>query len=419
LARYVLRDATYPLVGLLCIAAFVGLTPSYYRFHYLIDTQYGLWLSLGLAGLLLLEANAQGRVSLPRRIGAVVLLILAHWCYCTASLFLGPLVVSRWLLFRRVPARMRTRMLFGELAASLTSLALAFVVGLLLMRLSPVTNTDFGTLPVDEWPRTLYRLLATTWQHLAPQWWPLTLAAGLLVALLGTRSSGYDSALASAWRSAAVFVGAAALLTLFLATRRWVPENSYRIRFLFIPAIYAQAACVSLTVATCAARCGGFVHRVVLPMGGALVFLTVAVCLGRPGLSEVRGALARRQATVDARGRPVHIRPEDVLATACTHIAGNYWLVWPAMFHANLALCDRGEDRVVWGLSKSSEPTSDFWRAIPRAQTRIAVFAQGDEEANQFLSSFGFLPLLACEKRDSVIVLEPAESAVRTSGLTR
>ncbi|MGH7135799.1 MAG: hypothetical protein ACREHD_08675, partial [Pirellulales bacterium] len=236
LARYVLRDATYPLVGMLCIAAFIGLTPTYYRFHFLIDTQYGLWLSLGLGGLLLLEANSQGRISLARRIGSIVLLTLAHWCYCTTSLFLGPLVVLRWFFFRRVPAYSRTRMLFAEVAASLTSLGFAFAVGLLLMRLSPVGNTDFGALPMREWPHTLYQLLKTTWENLAPQWWPLVCSVAAIPSfLLAWRSSARTTSL-TACRAAAVLLAAAAGLALFMATRQWVPENGYRIRFLFIPA---------------------------------------------------------------------------------------------------------------------------------------------------------------------------------------
>ena len=413
LARYVLRDATYPLVGMLCIAAFIGLTPSYYRFHFLIDTQYGLWLSLGLGGLLLLEANSQGRISLPRRLGAIVLLTLAHWCYCTASLFLGPLVVLRWLLFRRVPAHLPGRMLFGEVAASLTSLAFAFAVGLLLMRLAPASSTNFGTLPLRAWPETLYQLLNTTWENLAPQWWPvICCSAGVFGLLLAWRSRAWRALLA-ARRAAAVLLGAALLIALFMATRQWVPENGYRIRFLFIPALFIQAALLALAAAACASRWPHVVRRLNLPLGAALMSLAIGCALGRPSLAQVRGGLAQRELPTDAEGRPAVIRTEELLAARCTHIAGNYWQVWPAVFRANLALFERGEQRVIWGLTLRSDATTAFWKAVPRSETRIAVFARGDEEANTYLADFGFLPLVPCEWRASIVVLEPAEHAAR------
>jgi hypothetical protein len=413
LARYVLRDATYPLVGMLCIAAFVGLTPSYYRFHLLIDTQYGLWLSLGLGGLLLLEANSQGRISLLRRIGAIVLLALAHWCYCTTSLFLGPLVLLRWLFFRGVPAHSRTRMLFAEVAASLASLAFAFAVGLLLMRLSPVSSTNFGTLPIRAWPETACQLLRTTWENLAPQRWPLVCSAATMLGLLLTWRARTWPALLTAWRAGAVLLGAAFLIALFMATRQWVPINSYRIRFLFIPALFTQAALVALAVAACAGRWPRVVARLHVLIGAAFILVAIGGSLGGPSVAKVRSSLTRRELASDLEGHPTVIRSDDVLATRSTHIAGNYWRVWPAVFAANLKLYEQGEQRVIWGLTLRSEPTSAFWKAVPRSETRIAVFAQGDDEANKFLASFGYLPLVACEQRASITVLEPAEYAAQ------
>lgn len=410
LARYVLRDATYPLVGMLCIAAFIGLTPSYYRFHLLIDTQYGLWLSLGLGGLLLLEANSQGRVSLPSRLGAILLLTLAHWCYCTTSLFLGPLVALRWLLFRRVPPHLRTRMLFAEVAASLTSLALAFVLGLLLMRLSPASSTNFGTLPLRAWPETVYQLLKTTWENLAPQWWPIICSAAAVFGLLLAWRSRTWPALLTARRSAAVLWAAAAFVALFMATRQWVPENGYRIRFLFIPALFTQAGLLALAVAALASRWPHVVRRLGMPLGAALISLAIASALGAPSLAHVRGSLAQREMRIRVEDNPAVILTDDLLATRCTHIAGNYWKVWPAVFRANLALYEQGEQRVVWGLTLRSDATSAFWKAVPRSKTRIAVL-RGDDEADKYLADFGYLPLVPCERRASIIVLEPEEYA--------
>lgn len=415
LARYVLRDSTYPLVGALSIAAFVGLAPGYYRFHLLIDTQYGLWLSLGLGGLVLLEADASGRIRPWRRVVALALLVLAHWCYCTAALFLGPLVVLRWLAFRGVGRHLRWRMLFGEMAASLASLALAFAVGLALMRLSPVKNTDFGALPMEEWPRTSWALLKTSWHALAPHWWPVTCTCAMLLCLPLAWRSRTRSSLTIAARAAAVLLGSAAAIGLFMSTRQWVVTNLHHFRFLLIPALFTETACLAVVAAAVADRWPRAVRRWSYAIGGLAIALAIGVGFGEPSLARMRGGLAERAlladpaaSAADARNQ---IRADEVLATRCTHIAGNYWRVWPAVFAANLALYERGEHRVVWGLTLRSLPTSELWRAIPRSETRIAVFAQGDEDARQYLEAFGFLPLAPSERRPTITVLEPAELA--------
>jgi hypothetical protein len=415
LARYVLRDASYPLVGALSIAAFIGLTPGYYRFHLLIDTQYGLWLSFGLGGLLLLEADSSGRIRLWRRIAAIVLLVMAHWCYCTASLFLGPLVVLRWLAFRSVPRHARTRMLFSELVASLVSLCFAFAVGLALMRLSPAKSTNFVGLPVAEWLQTFYKLLKSSWHELAPQWWPLVCPAAAIAGLLLTWRSKTWAALSTAWRAAVVYLGAALAIGFFMATRQWVVTNLYHFRFLLVPALFTQAALLAVAVAACAGRWPDVLSRRGLPLGVATVVLALTASLGTPSLARLRGGLAQWGLSEDAEQCPRNIRSDihtdDVLATHTTHIAGTYWRVWPAVFRANLALYEQAAQRVVWGVTLKSTPTSDLWKTIPRSQMRVAVYAPGDEEADKHLTAFGFLPLAPVERRSSIVVFEPAELA--------
>jgi hypothetical protein len=61
----------------------------------------------------------------------------------------------------------------------------------------------------------------------------------------------------------------------------------------------------------------------------------------------------------------------DILAADCTHVSGDYWHVWPAVFHANMTLADRGEDRVVWGLTIRSNATRPLWRGVPLDETRV------------------------------------------------
>ncbi|MGH7137124.1 MAG: hypothetical protein ACREHD_15390, partial [Pirellulales bacterium] len=183
----------------------------------------------------------------------------------------------------------------------------------------------------------------------------------------------------------------------------------------FIPALFTQAALVALAVAACAGRWPRVVGRLGLPSGGAFILLAIGSSLGGPSLARVRSSLAQRELPTDVEGRPTVIRTDDLLATRCTHIAGNYWRVWPAVFSANLKLYEQGERRVIWGLTLRSNPTSAFWKAVPRSNTRIAVFAHGDDEANEYLASFGFLPLVPSERRSSIVVLRPAELAAEAT----
>jgi hypothetical protein len=73
-----------------------------------------------------------------------------------------------------------------------------------------------------------------------------------------------------------------------------------------------------------------------------------------------------------------------VVDARCTHVAGDYWRVWPAVFAANWRLYEEGGNRIVWGLAHRSMPTEEFWRSIPKEKVRAATFA-GDPEAEKYL----------------------------------
>jgi hypothetical protein len=95
---------------------------------------------------------------------------------------------------------------------------------------------------------------------------------------------------------------------------------------------------------------------------------------------------------------------EDVLAAGCTHIAGNYWTVWPAVFHANLTLHERGESRTVWAVTFLAQPASRLWRDTPQS-SRCACIPAGDTGGETWLTSFGFRNFRDVERRPTVRVL--------------
>src|SRR5439155_26741909 len=98
LPRYMLRDGSYTLAGTLSAVAFLGLAPAHWFFVFTAGTFYGVWLSLGLGGLVLAETRAGKPTPWSRWLLALGLMVLAHWVYSATALLLGPLVVARFLV---------------------------------------------------------------------------------------------------------------------------------------------------------------------------------------------------------------------------------------------------------------------------------------------------------------------------------
>ena len=105
LARYMLRDLTYPLVGVMSAALFLVAAPPSLVFNFTAGTFYSVWFGLGLGGLLLAETWPTTSRSLWRILLAVALLTAVHWVNASAALLLGPLLVFRASLSRHAGAQ--------------------------------------------------------------------------------------------------------------------------------------------------------------------------------------------------------------------------------------------------------------------------------------------------------------------------
>jgi hypothetical protein len=134
---------------------------------------------------------------------------------------------------------------------------------------------------------------------------------------------------------------------------------------------------------------------------GALLLVPAAAlaAYGAPSPARVRADLDRVAGAHTA----------DVLAARCALVAGDYWSVWPAVWHARLALRERGEAREVWGVSHRTNATVLQWWA-GRASLRICRPRGDDREAERWLRAFHLWPVRVVERRETVdvLVLDPA-----------
>jgi hypothetical protein len=417
LARYLLRDPAWPLVGCLGAVAFLTLAPAPYRFDYLMDANYGVWMSLGLGGLIVAEPAAAAAAGAGeslrtwgRRLVALGLIGLAHWAYSAAVLYLGSLVVFQVVLApgfrqtalerlhhlpdsRRALAAGLARAARSGPGQALLMLIVGFLAAMRLASISRHQQTSYARLALVDWPGAWAQMIRVTWQALAPGAWPigLSLAAGLVV--FSALVLGRPRPAAIPWREAAALIATALVVALFLGTRRWLKINDYVPRYLIPSALLVQAALAMVIVVPLSAQISARGRRTWPALIGILLLASAAWAYGLPSVRRVR-------ADLDRFGR---LTP-DVLAAGCTHIAGNYWTVWPAVFHVNLTLYERGESRTIWGVTFRGQPASERWRGIPLNQ-RCACIEANDPYGDNWLLSFGMTRFRDVARRQTVRVL--------------
>jgi hypothetical protein len=96
-----------------------------------------------------------------------------------------------------------------------------------------------------------------------------------------------------------------------------------------------------------------------------------------------------------------------VRAARCQLVAGDYWSVWPAVFHAALAAHARGEEARVWGVSHRSNPTVPRWATLPREALRVCTPRGEEAAAERWLRAYHLWPARLVESRGTVDVLAP------------
>jgi hypothetical protein len=406
LCRHLLAERDWPLTGAAAAATLLVLAPEPWRFEYLGNQPYGLSLALTLAGLAFAEPMASGaRRSRCRLAVGLLLVLLAHWVNPATGVLVGLLALARALEDRFTEPAEARGAIRDRFLVDAGLLAIGLASGQLSIVLYPVLTGQplrlaVGFLPPGRWPSAWSEMVARAWGE-AGGWGPALLAGVALGAALTVLPSS-RSFRRDALVRAATLLGAAAAYAAFVGALAWVAENHHHPRYLAPAAVLLHLAVISL-LAEPLARAA----RASRPaFAAALLALPLAALAvgGAPSLARVR-------ADLDAvAGRLT----EDVLAARCQLVAGDYWSVWPAVWHASLVarergLCDAAGDgpRRIWGVSHRSTPTALQWKGIPVASLRVCR-VRGEEperEAERWLRAYHAWPVRVVEQRATVDVL--------------
>jgi hypothetical protein len=138
---------------------------------------------------------------------------------------------------------------------------------------------------------------------------------------------------------------------LVVGTSLWVGMNLYSFRYMY-PTVMILGVGVAMVVCALFARWRTALSAVALT---TLVIVAV-VGYGMPSLARVERGFDERFGRQTAA----------ILRSGATVVAGDYWRVWPAVFHANLALARSHAHARVFGLTYRSEETDPLWKIAGR-----------------------------------------------------
>lgn len=326
------RAGAWVPIGACTNLLFLAIATPDVRFDWLVAQPYGVSVALGFAGLILADERdgvAAGAI-------AFVLLILACWVN------VGILVM---LMVTAAISGVRPIRLLALTAASVALASLA-------ARYGATAHTVGDLTPPRQW-------LMGWWQLLAGLPAVTTHPAAVIAVAIGTiLAAAWLTAVGRlpSWRPLIALLAAATVSWLVLGTSLWVGMNLYVFRYMY-PVLLLAGAGVSTILAALLARRSSAAASAALAGLAALAMIQY----GAPSPARVARGID------DRFGR----QTAAVIHSGATVIAGNYWRVWPAVFHANLALARTHSRARVFGLTVRSEETDPIWKGA-NSQVLIA-----------------------------------------------
>jgi hypothetical protein len=284
-------------------------------------------------------------------------MLLAHWVNLGVAAVLLPLALLRGRLV------IRSMLIAAGGAAGGTAL-----VSLAAAR----TTTEL--IPASGWPNAWWQLLGKV---LTPFLFPALVVLIAIAAAAGGiflwARERHDAA-----RPALIAVLAATAYWLFIGTSRWVQMNQYFPRY-----VYPSLLLVTVAAAIVASALARERSKPVAALLVAVLASAIGAGYGRPSLNGVRSTLDERFGQLTP----------DLVTSGARVIGGNYWTVWPAVFHANLAAYRQaGQRRPIYGLTFRSAETNGLWVQEPEV---VLAAKPGDMEVERFATRAGLVMTFA------------------------
>jgi hypothetical protein len=419
-------------VGALAAIFLIGLCRFDQQFEHLIMLQQNAQaLAIGLAGLISLDCWGRGG-AIGWAAAGTAWIAVAHWINPGLAFVLGPLLLVRGLCFRDLGQTLeaideRREMDCSVILATndknraggwferirpsrdevvgLVAIVLSVLGCMTLSRLAAEPK-PYHFLPPRAWLACAFDMYRQLHVYLHHRWFgAVEITAGL--GLLSAAWPAGRRALRMSLPMVAGLLVAATVQYAFMSSLDHVRLN-HSARYVILPVLLWQAALLGFAVIQIGAVLPATRLSRALPLSLAVAMtLVVAIRHGLPSTAVVRAELEA------SLGR----YSDEILAAGCTHVTGDYWHVWPAVFHANMRLADRQSARRVWGIAERSRPTQPKWRAIPWSDARIGEIVGDERQAAEFLARYGVPSLVERERRSVIRVLSLSADWNATPGL--
>lgn len=371
-ARYFQRGQYWGLTGALTLLVFIlAADPTYLSFLLTPGQCYGVSLFLVLSGLILLEdfpglRHAAGKFAL-----ATFCILLAHWVNSATALLFAPLILLRYLCGRQITRKECVAGLILNVVSFFALFLVSYVVRITELQLEDPLF-PFSLASPDTWPARWRAVSVTLFAR--TKFLMLIIGALFSFSILAAlpTASGRQSLRKVIWQIPPVVI-AGTSFSLLMSTLFWVSAEDHWIwRYAYPASLMLPILLICIATAP---WWPGLItprtHRSVSAIATVLLLAATLHLFGRPSFSQVRRDIDRVCGKYTA----------DLRATRSTHLAGNYWEVWPTMFHANLVAFERGESPV-WGMAYRSTALQSRWRETVPDEFKIAWVGANTEHTN-------------------------------------